>query len=288
MKRTLLTILAVLLAVTVLPAQGRKRKPVKAPEPVPVIAPADSLVRVLQAENALSLSAMAAQVTVVATKKVSRADFQFWCGPLGDGQWAADGNWYPRETAEIILSLPAENGRRAIVRSAPRDTAWSCPEPVFAEEMTLGNALFPQVSPDGRRLYFAADSLFGMGGYDLYVATWDPTKKAWGYVQNLGFPYNSAGNDLFFCDLPDGRYSLLVSDRDCGADEVTIYVLRQEVTLQRAVTPEEAAKLVHLAVTAPDGGYLFVKQLSRPAPVLKFEEKNSPAKGFTEEFKLVK
>ena len=258
MKKVLLTSLAALLAAAVFPAVMRAQTP------------ADSLARVLQAEHYRALTATAAPVTVVATKKVPRADFPLWLGHLTDGSWAPDGNWYPRETERLYLSRAGRDSSLDIVFSVPQDTCWSTPEPICAEAVSRGNEIYPMLSPDGKRLYFASDSLFGMGGYDLYEATWDPVKKRWGHVRNLGVPYNSEGDDILFCDTPDGRYSVLVSNRDCDAANVIIYVLRQEVTVQRAVSPAELEKLLLLPVTAPDNGYPFVKQSLGKVPDIPF------------------
>ena len=111
-----------------------------------------------------------------------------------------------------------------------------------------------------------------MGGYDLYEASWDERHKTWGKVRNLGLPFNSPGDDLLFCDTPDGRYSLLVSNRACSKDSVVIYVLRQETPVYVAVTPDEAAKLSTLAVTEPESGFILSKALPGRVPALSFEE----------------
>ena len=148
---------------------------------------------------------------------------------------------------------------------------WHNPEPVCADAVSPGNEIFPMRSPDGRRLYFSSNGLFGMGGYDLYVATWDPQSRRWGNVQNMGFPYSSQADDLFFCDTPDGRYSVFASNRDCGADSVVIYVLRQETPVCMPVEPAQAAQVARLAVTAPDDGYPFVRQSPGRTPQIRFE-----------------
>ncbi len=231
-----------------------------------------ALLRAIEKQNYAALSAYAADLTVVATKKVPRADFFLWLGHLREGSWGADGNWYPQETDVLYLSLPGTDSTLSVVWSHPLDTAWSRPEVICPEAASRGSEIFPMLSPDGRRLYFASDGLSGIGGYDLYVAHWDAGKKRWGGVQNLGFPYNSKGDDLLFCDTPDGRYSLLVSNRDCGRDEVVIYVLRQETPVFHAIKPEEAAARERLAVTAPDNGYPFEKRSLGTVPVIDFEQ----------------
>jgi len=252
MKRTLLAFCVTLLTATALPAQD--------------LTPAS-----IEAANRQALSTHAARVTVVATRKVPRHDFPLWYGHLTDGSWAPDDNWYPDETTDLYISRMGADSTRKLVHSIPLDTIWSRPEPICGPNAP-GNQLYPMRSPDGQRLYFAADSLFGMGGYDLYVATWDPRKKAWGDIQNMGLPFNSPGDDLLFCETPDGRYALFASNRDCGPDEIIIYVLRQEVPVQESVTPEEAATRLHLAVTAPDNGYPFTKQALGQTPRIRFDE----------------
>ena len=263
MKRYFLTLLAAFGAVSLLSAQER----------------ADSLalLRALEKQNYEALTSCAADLAVVAEKKVPRSDFFLWLGHLREGSWAEDRNWYPQETEILYLSQAGADSTLNIVWSRPLDSLWSRPEVVCAGAVSPGSEIFPMLSPDGKRLYFASDGLFGMGGYDLYVAEWDPKKHVWGTVRNLGFPFNSKGDDLFFCDTPDGRYSLLVSDRDCGRDEVVIYVLRQEMPVFHPIGREEVAARERLAVTAPDNGYPVEKQRFRPVPTIAFEQPEAPA-----------
>ena len=270
MKRCLLTLAFACLAVLPIAAQEE---------------PDDqALLRALEKQNYETLIASAADLAVLAAKKVPRSDFYLWLGHLQDGSWAADGNWYPRETDVLYLSMEGADSTLSVVWSRPLDTLWSRPEVICEAAASPGSELFPMLSPDGKRLYFASDGLFGMGGYDLYVASWDPKKHRWGDVRNLGFPFNSRGDDLLFCDTPDGRYSILVSNRDCGRDEVVIYVLRQETPVFHAIGRDEVAVRERLTVTAPEDGYPFEKQRLGPLPLIAFEqpevpEEPEPAKG---------
>ena len=227
----------------------------------------------IEAENYQALTQSAARPTVVATKRVPRSEFHLWYGHLTDGKWASDENWYPDETQRLYFSHINEAGDRDICWSVLEDGGvWRTPEAVCAEAVSSGDECFPMLSPDGKRLYFCSDGLFGMGGYDIYVATWNPARKSWGEVRNMGFPFNSKGDDLLFCDTPDGRYSLFASNRDCGADSVVIYVLRQEVPVFSHISAEEADRLAHLSVTAPDGGYPFKKLSPGRIPSMPFEK----------------
>lgn len=255
MKPKLLTLSAVLLLTVTLSAQSG----------------GDAVQKAVEAENRKALSTLAARPVVVAEQRVPRKDFHLWLSHLSDGRWGSDENWYPAETTRLYLSRQGSGSDRDIVWSEPLDTSWTAPKPVCADAVSSGNEIFPMLSPDGRRLYFASDGLFGMGGYDLYVASWDEQAQAWGDVRNLGLPFNSSADDLLFCDTPDGRFSLLVSNRACGKDSVVIYVLRQETPVYAPVSPDEANRLAALSVTAPDGGYRFVRGSAGRVPAIVFE-----------------
>ena len=254
MKRILLTAMAALLSAFPLPAQEQTGRPA------------------VETANQKVLGAMAAHPAVVAQKRVPRADFYLWYSHLTEGVWGSDRNWYPNETEVLYLARATEEGDTDIIMTRPGPDRWTTPEPFCEEAVSPGNEIFPMLSPDGRRLYFASDGLFGAGGYDLYVATWNPAAKSWGEVRNLGFPFNSPGDDLLFCDTPDGRFSLLASNRACGEDSVVIYVLRQETSVFAPVSPEEAARLAQLSVTDPDPEWTFVKRNAGKTPVLDFEQ----------------
>lgn len=248
--------------------------------------PGDSLALqgLVEAENGKALTSWVFAPQVVATKRVPRKDFQLWYGHLADGTWTPDGNRLPDGTGAWYFSRENAAGDRDIYCATPVDSAlWSVPAPVCADAVSPGNELFPMLSPDGKRLYFSSNGLFGMGGYDLYVALWNPVSQTWGQVQNLGFPYSSTGDDLLFCDTEDGRYSLFASNRDCGADSVVIYVLRQENPVSAPIGKASPATLAHLTVREPDNGYPFVRRNYGVLPELAFEE---PEPVFDDAFRI--
>jgi len=236
-----------------------------------------TVVREVEAANRAALTAFAADVTVVDTRRVPRSDFQLWYGHLDDRGWAPDGNYYPAEVEKLFFARQGADGTFDIYCTQPTESdLWSAPVPFCEEAASPGNEIFPMLSPDGNRLYFSSDGLFGMGGYDLYEATWNPQEKRWGNVRNMGVPYNSPADDLLFCDTEDGRYSVFASNRDCGKDSVVIYVLRQENPVAVRVDAARQKTLSRLAVTAPDKGYPFVRRNPGKTPVIPFEEMVEP------------
>ena len=70
-----------------------------------------------------------------------------------------------------------------------------------------------EVSPfykDGT-LYFSTKGHPGIGGYDIYYATWNGSK--WEDVSNIGFNYNSSYDDMFLRFDKSGTRGFLVSNR---------------------------------------------------------------------------
>jgi hypothetical protein len=82
---------------------------------------------------------------------------------------------------------------------------------------------FPSISNDGTTLLFSSKGHTTMGGYDIFKATYDEDKQAWGNVKNIGFPINSAGDDLNLCLSKDNKYGYMSSIKVEGSGDNDIY-----------------------------------------------------------------
>ena len=86
--------------------------------------------------------------------------------------------------------------RYAQIWTAQRhDATWSNPQPLRLSRDTLATFAHPAVSPDGKWLYFVSDLPGGQGGLDLWRA--QLTLTGIGFIENLGAPINTPGNDMF-------------------------------------------------------------------------------------------
>lgn len=86
--------------------------------------------------------------------------------------------------------------RYAQIWAAQRhDATWSNPQPLRLSRDTLATFAHPAVSPDGEWLYFVSDLPGGQGGLDLWRAQLTPTGI--GFIENLGAPINTPGNEMF-------------------------------------------------------------------------------------------
>lgn len=56
----------------------------------------------------------------------------------------------------------------------------------------------PYLSPDEKSLFFASNGHGSIGGYDIYVTTFDEEEQNWSEPVNLGFPINTPDDELHF------------------------------------------------------------------------------------------
>lgn len=200
--------------------------------------------RLLTSQNAIGMTSDGTEPVVVATERFSKEDF-FLYFPLPHGCWHPGRgrfpDFLPKGGREFFF---ADGG---ISRSELRDSLWSKPVRCIGAD----GAAFPLKC--GKKLYFSSDSLFGMGGYDLYVSIWNEEKGAWSEPESMGFPFSSTGNDYLAMDTDDGRYTIFASDRDCPADSVNVYVVEADDfrARKRFSSPDERRRIAALRA-APD------------------------------------
>lgn len=77
--------------------------------------------------------------------------------------------------------------------------------------------------PDGKTLYFSSQGHTSMGGYDIFRSKFIDGK--WQKPENLGYPINSADDDVFFVVAADGKHAYFSSFKNDGYGEKDIYRL---------------------------------------------------------------
>ncbi|MGN1210699.1 MAG: hypothetical protein ACI4TM_03365 [Candidatus Cryptobacteroides sp.] len=215
----------------------------------------------LLSENGLSMSDYICCPTVVARHRFSLDDF-FLYYPFRDRTWRPSPNvldpdgshpyakavYVEDDAEEIFFSARDKEGSMNIYKTSLLDSVWSTPALLNEDNISSADEIFPVLSEDGQKLWYASSGLFGMGGYDIYVTRWDAKAKDWTVPENLGFPFSSPYNDYLYMDTPDGKYTLFASDRESPADSVDVYVLEYDpMPLRRqAESAEEIRALSHL------------------------------------------
>ena len=82
----------------------------------------------------------------------------------------------------------------------------------------------PYMHPDGKTLYFSSMGHKVMGGYDFFKSTLRDD-GTWSTPENMGYPLNTVGDDLFFFPSVDGKRAYFSSFREGGEGEQDIYVM---------------------------------------------------------------
>ena len=222
--------------------------------------------RLLMARNGLNMMDFCSQPSVVA-KRTFPIDEFFLYYPLRNLGWRKAPNqldslggdalskavYVPEGSRAVYYSAKDEEGIRNIYVTRLLDSLWSAPALINEQMTSSSDEIYPMLSPDGQSLYFASKGLYGMGGYDLYVSDRNNETNDWDIPVNMGFPYSSPYDDFLFANTEDGKYSVFASNRGCGRDSVTVYVLEYDsMPVRKAVT--DVAELRRLAALDPKGG----------------------------------
>lgn len=105
---------------------------------------------------------------------------------------------------------------------------WDQPEKLPAHINVGGKVQTPFLHPDGQTLYFASDSLPGMGGSDIFFARRE-ADGTWGQPQNIGYPINTKGEEGMLVVSLDGKTGYFASDRPGGRGGLDLYTFEMPV-----------------------------------------------------------
>lgn len=129
---------------------------------------------------------------------------------------------------------------------------WSESALLGGEANTRYNELYPMLHTDGVTLYFSSDRPGGLGGYDIYKATYDTEKKSFSNVTNMGIPFNSPLDDYFFvCDDFSGQ-AWFTSNRQSSNKQATVYSIQWDETVikSRVLDNNEVKRAAQLPLSA--------------------------------------
>jgi len=130
---------------------------------------------------------------------------------------SADGN-----TMFIVAEGYDTRGGRDIylVKKKP-DGSWDFPVNMGDIVNTPYDENSPQVSGDGKTLYFSSKGLPGYGGFDIFKTTLIDGK--WTFPVNMGLPVNSPGDDLYYQYNESSEKAYFASNRLGGFGDMDIY-----------------------------------------------------------------
>ena len=111
---------------------------------------------------------------------------------------------------------------------------WGKPENLGEVVNTADDDESPFMDFDGVTLYFSSRAHKGMGGFDIFKTYYDSSSGKWSEPINMGYPINSADDDINFVLSGDGKHGYYASAKEDGLGEKDIYVI--------SMPPREDAK----------------------------------------------
>ncbi|MBB3701227.1 OmpA family protein [Flammeovirga yaeyamensis] len=131
----------------------------------------------------------------------------------------------------------AHGGKDIYVIHKEEDGSWGKAENLGPVINTEYDEESPFIHPSGKVLYFSSKGHNGMGGYDIYSSEWNESTKAWSTPKNIGYPINTAGDDVFYSISSDGQRGYFSSIREDSYGGQDIYM---------AIVPSETVQSIAL------------------------------------------
>lgn len=130
---------------------------------------------------------------------------------------------------------------------------------VWGDAENLGNTINTSddedavfLHPDGKTLYFSSKGHKTMGGYDIFKSTYNAGK--WSTPENIGYPVNTADDDVCFVLTASGDYGYYTSIKPEGKGKRDIYkvsfideINKPKLTLLKGVISDKKSKKPLLA-----------------------------------------
>ena len=128
-----------------------------------------------------------------------------------------DGN-----TIYFVSDRDGGKGGKDIYRSSKnKDGEWGDAENLGVVINTVEDEDAIFLHPDGKTLYFSSKGHATMGGYDVFMSV--NTNGKWSKPKNIGYPVNTADDDVCFVLTASGDYGYYTSIKEEGKGRRDIY-----------------------------------------------------------------
>ncbi|MEO8088427.1 MAG: tetratricopeptide repeat protein [Bacteroidota bacterium] len=134
---------------------------------------------------------------------------------------------------------------------------WSTPQNMGPTINTKYDETDPYISLDGKTLYFCSKGHSSMGGFDIFYSSYDSGTAKWSEPKNLGYPINTAEDQISFSMTGNERYAYVGAVREGGLGDKDIY----KITFNDTVTHPFRA-LIAGVVSSPNGAKVELRQVS--------------------------
>lgn len=133
------------------------------------------------------------------------------------------------QTLYYTSDKPGGKGHKDIYVSKRMPSGeWSVSEDLSTKINTEFDEDGPFLHPDGKTLYFSSKGHKSMGGYDIFKTVYNEEKREWSEPENVGYPLNTADDDLFIVWSADGTRAYFASIRADTYGEKDIYMAKRK------------------------------------------------------------
>ncbi len=133
------------------------------------------------------------------------------------------------QTLYYTSDKPGGEGHKDIyVSRRQKNGEWGPAEDLSPKINTEFDEDGPFLHPDGKTLYFSSEGHKSMGGYDIFKSVYNEETKEWSEPENVGYPINTADDDLFFVWSADGTRAYFSSIRKDSYGEKDIYMAHKK------------------------------------------------------------
>lgn len=163
---------------------------------------------------------------------MSRLKGTRWLAPKNMGSPINSKYWEPsvclsadERTLFFVSDRPGGLGGRDIYmcRRLPNGK-WSAPINLGPPVNTPYDEDGPFFHPDGKTLFYSSNGPNSMGGFDIFRTELRPD-SSWAPPVNLGYPINTAGDEIYFVLSASGLHGYYASERDDSYGEKDIYLI---------------------------------------------------------------
>lgn len=203
-------------------------------------------------------------------------------------------SWSDPEPAGIQINIPGHNSMQPFITSDGKYLLFSSDRPgglgkydiwfaplrangALGQAINLGSKInteedeqAPYYNIKEEKLLFSSNGRVGLGGFDFYESKGDLSE--WTEPHNLGFPFNSAKDDLYFTSIDEKGYEgYISSDRESLCCLELFHVKREFVNIKGTVTDCETGKPISgVKVTLTDSLTQKTKELNPENGIYSF------------------
>ena len=194
---------------------------------------------------------------------------------LENGEWTTPvklGSNINTEDRETSASLSADGkflfftsdrpggfgGLDIYVSEKLKNGMWGPPRNLGKGINTKYNEEGPYIHPDGKTLYFSSKGHENLGGYDIFKSektqfgTWTP-------AENIGYPINTVGDDVFYMPTADGQHAYYSSRRSPDASDNDIFLITLDSVKRSDITVMIGTVFVKCSYVLPKNVKIIVK-----------------------------